>query len=380
MNQRAEPGSPGPPRGTLRGGRAPHIHVLPGVRARLPPIPLACRGFPGWRTWNQRLPKGANVILKFFRRKAQPDVQLEQGLEKTRRGVFSEITRLFDRAAIDEALYEDLEMLLIQADVGWDVSQQLVAELRARVQRDRIQDPAAAREILREEMISLLEAAQRNRTVKILQRGVPFVIMVVGVNGVGKTTTIAKLAKYHQAFGRSVMLAAGDTFRAAAIDQLAIWGERLDVPVIAHQQGGDPGAVVFDAMQAAHARNVDVLIVDTAGRLHTKHNLMAELTKLRKIMQKTVPDAPQETILVIDATTGQNGLVQAKEFSNAVAISDIAIAKLDGTAKGGIAFSVAKELGTPISYVGTGEKAADLAEFRPETYVDSLFFGEGEGF
>ncbi|MGI9252451.1 MAG: signal recognition particle-docking protein FtsY [Thermomicrobiales bacterium] len=321
------------------------------------------------------------MIFKFFKRKsAAPDVHIEQAMEKTRRGVFLEITRLFDRATIDEELYEELEMLLIQADVGWDVSQKLVADLRQRVDANRILDPGQAREILREEMIQILEASMRNRQVKILQRGVPFVIMVVGVNGVGKTTSIAKLAAWHKSFGRSVMLAAGDTFRAAAIDQLMIWGERLDVPVIAHEQGGDPGAVVFDAMQAAHARNVDVLIVDTAGRLHTKHNLMAELTKLRKIMQKTVPDAPQETILVIDATTGQNGLVQAKEFSSAVNISDIMIAKLDGTAKGGIAFAVARELGTPIAYVGTGEKAADMAEFRPETYVDSLFFGEGEGF
>jgi fused signal recognition particle receptor len=320
------------------------------------------------------------VILKFFRRKSEPDVQLEQGLEKTRRGVFLEITRLFERGALDDDLYEELEMLLIQADVGWDVSQKLVSDLKARVRQDGITDPLLAREILREEMISLLEGASRNRRVKILQRGVPFVIMVVGVNGVGKTTSIAKLAAYHQSFGRNVLIAAGDTFRAAAIDQLKVWGERVGAPVIAHEQGSDPGAIVFDAMQAAHARGVDVLIVDTAGRLHTKHNLMAELTKLRRIMQKTVPEAPQETILVIDATTGQNGLVQAKEFAGAVDISDILIAKLDGTAKGGIAFSVAKELGTPISYVGTGEKATDLAEFRPDTYVDSLFFGEGEGF
>ncbi len=320
------------------------------------------------------------MILKFFRRKSQPDVQMEQGLEKTRRGVFSEITRLFERGVLDDDLFEELEMLLIQADVGWDVSQKLVNDLQARVRQDNIDDPLLAREILREEMISLLEAASRNRRVKILQRGVPFVIMVVGVNGVGKTTSIAKLAAFHKSFGRSVLIAAGDTFRAAAIDQLKVWGERVGVPVIAHEQGSDPGAIVFDAMQAAHARGIDVLIVDTAGRLHTKHNLMAELTKLRRIMQKTVPEAPQETILVIDATTGQNGLVQAKEFSDAVDISDILIAKLDGTAKGGIAFSVAKELGTPISYVGTGEKAGDLAEFRPDTYVDSLFFGEGEGF
>jgi fused signal recognition particle receptor len=319
------------------------------------------------------------VILRFFRRKSEPDAHLEEGLAKTRRGVFSEITRLFERGALDDDLYEELEMLLIQADVGWDVSQKLVGDLRTRVRQEGIADPLLAREILREEMISLLESASRNRRVKILQRGVPFVIMVVGVNGVGKTTSIAKLAAYHQSFGRDVLIAAGDTFRAAAIDQLKIWGERVGAPVIAHEQGADPGAIVFDAMQAAHARGVDVLIVDTAGRLHTKHNLMAELAKLRRIMQKTVPDAPQETILVIDATTGQNGLVQAKEFADAVDVSDILIAKLDGTAKGGIAFSVAKELGTPISYVGTGEKASDLAEFRPETYVDSLFFGEGEG-
>ena len=317
------------------------------------------------------------VIFKFFKRKSQPDVQIEQTLEKTRRGVFSEISRLFDRGTLDEEFYEELEMLLIQADVGWDVSQKLVADLRQRVDTLNIEDSALARDILREEMIALLEFSMRNRQVRILQRGVPFVIMVVGVNGVGKTTSIAKLAAYHQGFGRSVMLAAGDTFRAAAIDQLKIWGDRLAVPVIAHEQGGDPGAVVFDAMQAAHARNIDVLIVDTAGRLHTKHNLMAELGKLRTIMQKTVPDAPQETILVIDATTGQNGLVQANEFSKSVKISDILIAKLDGTAKGGIAFAVAKELGTPISYIGTGEKAVDLAEFRPDVYVDSLFFGEG---
>ena len=319
------------------------------------------------------------VLGRLFRRRSQPDAQLEQGLEKTRRGVFLEITRLFDRSTIDEELYEDLEMLLIQADVGWDVSQKLVAELRARVARDRSTVPAEAREILREEMISLLELATRNRKVKILQRGVPFVVMVVGVNGVGKTTTIAKLAAYHQRFGRSVMLAAGDTFRAAAIDQLKVWGERQGVPVIAHHQGADPGAVVFDAMQAAHARGADVLIVDTAGRLQTKHNLMAELSKLRKIMQRHVEDAPQEVLLVIDATTGQNGLVQAKAFADSVDITDIMIAKLDGTAKGGIAFSVAKELGTPISYVGTGERATDLAEFKPETYVDSLFFGVGDG-
>jgi fused signal recognition particle receptor len=319
------------------------------------------------------------VLGRLFKRRAEPDPQLEQGLEKTRRGVFSEISRLFDRAAIDEELYEDLEMLLIQADVGWDVTQRLVESLRRKVAEGRIIDPAYAREILRWDMVEILEEATRNRQVKILQRGVPFVIMVVGVNGVGKTTSIAKLAAYHQGFGRSVMMAAGDTFRAAAIDQLKIWGDRLGVPVVAHEPGADPGAVVFDAMQAAHARGRDVLIVDTAGRLHTKFNLMEELRKLRKIMQKHVEEAPQEVLLVIDATTGQNGLLQAQKFAESVEITDIMIAKLDSTAKGGIAFSVSKELGVPISYVGTGEKATDMAEFHPEAYVDALFFSADEG-
>ena len=253
-----------------------------------------------------------------------------------------------------------------------------MADLKTAVVEHGIDDVQFAKDYLRSDMVRLLELATRNRKVKILQRGVPFVVMVVGVNGVGKTTSIAKLTAYHQRFGRTVMLAAGDTFRAAAIDQLKVWGDRLSVPVIAQAQGSDPGAVVFDAMQAAHNRNVDVLIVDTAGRLHNKSNLMAELSKIRKIMQKTVEEAPQEVLLVIDATTGQNGLIQAQEFAKSVDITDIMIAKLDGTAKGGIAFSVARELGTPISYVGTGEKATDLAEFQPETYVDSLFFGEGE--
>lgn len=319
------------------------------------------------------------VLDRIFRRRAEPDLQLEKSLEKTRRGVFGEITRLFDRTTLDEELYEDLEMLLIQADVGWDVSQKLVKDLRNRVDSERITDPAIAREILRIEMIELLELATRNRQVKVLQKGVPYVILVVGVNGVGKTTSIAKLAAYHQGFGRSVMVAAGDTFRAAAIDQLRVWGERLNLPVVAHEQGADPGAVVFDAVQAAYNRGRDVLIVDTAGRLHTKFNLMEELRKLRRVMQRHVEEAPQEVLLVIDATTGQNGLSQAKTFAESVEITDIMIAKLDGTAKGGIAFSVAKELGIPISYIGTGEKATDLSEFRPETYVDALFFGNGEG-
>ncbi len=318
------------------------------------------------------------VFGKLFRRRAKPEPTIEAGLKKTRRGIFQDIAALFERSEITEDLYEDLEALLIQADLGVETTVELLDNLRARIDRERIRQPSDAREALRTEMIALLENATRNRKIKIYQRGVPFVTLVVGVNGTGKTTTIAKLAKYHQNQGRSVLLVAGDTFRAAAIDQLKVWGDRLDVPVIAHAPGADPGAVVFDGMQAGYNRNADILLVDTAGRLHTKFNLMEELKKIRKVMQRHVAEAPQEVLLVIDATTGQNGLVQAKKFAEAVDITDIAIAKLDGTARGGIAFAISRELGIPISYIGTGEQVTALAEFNPETYVDALFFGDEE--
>jgi fused signal recognition particle receptor len=246
-------------------------------------------------------------------------------------------------------------------------------QLRSYAESRGLTRPTDVREALRQGMIALLKGAQVNRRVRILQRGVPYVILVVGVNGTGKTTTIAKLVKYHQDQGRRVMLAAGDTFRAAAIDQIKVWADRLNVPVIAHAPASDPGAVVFDAALAALNREYDVLIVDTAGRLHTKFNLMEELTKLRRILQKHIPDAPQEVVLVLDATTGQNGLVQAQKFAESVQISDLALVKLDGTARGGIAFAAAKELQMPISYIGTGEKVDDFAEFDPETFVNGLF-------
>jgi len=301
-------------------------------------------------------------------------------LQKTRRGVFKQVIEIFQRSEIDEEFYDDLEAVLIGADIGADTTDQLMDELRAQIRERGIRAPAEAQEILRADMILLLQEAVRYRRVKILQRGVPYVILVVGVNGVGKTTTIAKLAHYHKSqFDRQVLIAAGDTFRAAAIDQLQLWGERVGVPVIAHQPGADPGAVAFDAMQAAHKRNADVLIIDTAGRLHTKDNLMQELGKIRRVVQKTVPDAPQEVLLVLDANTGQNGLAQAAAFAKLVEISDVALTKLDGTSKGGIAFSIVKALGVPISYVGTGEKMDDLTPFNEETFVDGLFFEEHEG-
>ncbi len=318
------------------------------------------------------------VLNRLFRRRSAPDPKIEQGLKKTRRGIFADITALFDRSAIDEELFEDLESLLIQADLGVETTVELVEALREDIRRERITDPQQAKLYLRDQMVKLLEHATRNRKLKIYQRGVPFVTLVVGVNGTGKTTTIAKLAHFHRQRNRNVILVAGDTFRAAAIDQLKIWGDRLGIPVISHQPGADPGAVVFDGMQAAYARDADILLVDTAGRLHTKYNLMEELSKIKKIMQRHVDAAPQEVLLVIDATTGQNGLVQAKKFAESVDITDIAIAKLDGTARGGIAFAISRQLGIPISYVGTGEKPEDFAEFDHEAFVDALFFEEGE--
>lgn len=320
------------------------------------------------------------MIFKLFRR-GQRDQKLEQSLQKTRRGVFKQVIEIFQRTEIDDDFFDDLEAVLIGADIGADTTDQLMDELRAKIRERGIRAPAEAQEILRADMIQLLKKAVRYRRVKIMQRGVPYVILVVGVNGVGKTTTIAKLAHYHksQQPSRSVIIAAGDTFRAAAIDQVQLWGERVGVPVIAHQPGADPGAVAFDAMQAAHKRNADVLIIDTAGRLHTKDNLMQELGKIRRVVQKTVPDAPQEVLLVLDANTGQNGLAQAAAFAKLVEISDVALTKLDGTSKGGIAFSIVKALGVPISYVGTGEKMDDLTPFNEETFVDGLFFEEHEG-
>lgn len=318
------------------------------------------------------------ILNRIFRRETEVDEQLDQGLKKTRRGVFAEITALFDRSSLDEEFYEDLEALLIQADIGVETTLEIVEALRSQVEEQRITEPAPAKMLLRDEMVRILAEATRNRKVKIFKRGTPFVTLVVGVNGTGKTTSIAKLAHFHKGRGRNVMLVAGDTFRAAAIDQIKVWGERVDVPVIAHDPGADPGAVIFDGMQAAYARNADILLVDTAGRLHTKYNLMEELSKIKRVMRRHVEEAPQEVLLVIDATTGQNGLAQAKKFADSVEITDIMIAKLDGTAKGGIAFAISRQLGIPISYVGTGEKLDDFAEFNHEAFVDSLFFEEGE--
>ena len=277
---------------------------------------------------------------------------------------------LLTRGEVNEALWRELEELLIQADVGVKTTVALIERLRERADKDGVREARAIREILKDDLKGVVTLDREGPRYR--EDGL-WVVLVVGVNGSGKTTSIAKLARYHQDRGRRVLLAAADTFRAAAIDQLKIWGQRLGVDVVAHQPGGDPGAVVYDAIEAGRARGSDLLIIDTAGRLHTKYNLMEELKKLRRVAAGRIPEAPQEVILVLDATTGQNALTQAKYFQEAVEVTGVFVAKLDGTAKGGVVFAIAKELGIPIQYVGTGERLEDLTEFDAEEFVEGLF-------
>jgi fused signal recognition particle receptor len=295
--------------------------------------------------------------------------KLRESLTKTRRGFFGQVMQLFGASEITEETWEELEALLIQADVGVETTMALVERLSERVNEERIVQARHVREVLREELLALLpeDVARNDLAPRLLT-----VILIVGVNGSGKTTTIAKLTRYYRQQGKRVMLAAADTFRAAAIDQLQLWGERVGVAVIAHAPGADPGAVVYDALQAAQARDADILIVDTAGRLHTKYNLMQELKKVRSVMTRNVHRAPHETWLVLDATTGQNALMQARKFKEEVDITGVIVAKLDSTAKGGIVFSIGQELGLPIRFVCTGEGVDDLAEFDAEAFVDGL--------
>ena len=258
----------------------------------------------------------------------------------------------------------------MQADVGVETTIALVDRLRDQVSRGKARTTQELEELLKRELLALLGTPAAS---KVDEPRLLTLLLVVGVNGSGKTTTIAKLARYYKQRGRKVLLAAGDTFRAAAIDQLKIWGERADVPVIAHQPGADPGAVVYDAIRASQSRKSDLLIVDTAGRLHTKYNLMEELRKVHGVAQKRVHQAPHETLLVLDATTGQNALSQAKHFKEAVDVTGVVVAKLDGTAKGGVVFAVAHELGLPVRFVGTGETLDDIEVFDPEAFVEALF-------
>ncbi|MHB1414673.1 MAG: signal recognition particle-docking protein FtsY [Chloroflexota bacterium] len=297
--------------------------------------------------------------------------KLDKSIRRSQDVFFNRMMGLFEGRIIDEEFWEELEEILVQADVGINTATTLVERVRERVDFEHIREAIKAKRILQEEMIAILKPESGNGELH-LTRGATNVIMVVGVNGTGKTTTIAKLGYYLKRQGHQVLLAAADTFRAAAIDQLRIWGERAGTPVISHQPGSDPGAVVFDAMQAAPSRRADVVIVDTAGRIHTKFNLMEELKKVRRVINKQDAEAPQEVLLVLDATTGQNALSQARHFLDAVNVTGLVIAKLDGTAKGGIVFAIAHDLGIPIKFIGTGEQLDDLAEFDAEEFVRAL--------
>jgi fused signal recognition particle receptor len=303
--------------------------------------------------------------------------RLRTGLSKTRSGLTDGVARLvLGRRQIDEDLLEDLETQLLTADVGVEATQAIIADLTRRVARRQLDDAEALIGALREDMCAMLEPVSQPLQVPVSNQ--PFVLLVVGVNGAGKTTTIGKLAHRLSDEGHSVMLAAGDTFRAAAVEQLKSWGERIQVPVIAQEQGADSASVIFDALQAAQSRNIDVLIADTAGRLHTQSNLMEELKKIKRVLAKLDATAPQEVMLVVDAGTGQNALNQARQFDAAVSLTGIALTKLDGTAKGGIIFAIAKQLGIPIRFVGVGEAIEDLRPFNAADFVDALF-DDGQG-
>ncbi len=297
--------------------------------------------------------------------------RLRRGLGRTSDNLVQGLGNLFlGRKEIDAELFEELESRLLLADVGVDATLEIINRLTQRVSRKELMRPEALQGALREELLALLRPCEKPLEIHGHQ---PFVILMVGVNGVGKTTTIGKLAKHYMDAGCSVMLAAGDTFRAAAVEQLQVWGARNDVPVVAQHAGADSASVIFDALQAARARNVDVLIADTAGRLHNKDNLMEELKKVVRVLRKLDSGAPHEVMLVLDAGTGQNALSQAEHFQQWVGVSGITLTKLDGTAKGGIIFAIAKKLGLPIRFVGVGEAVEDLRPFQAEQFIEALF-------
>ncbi len=298
--------------------------------------------------------------------------RLKAGLSKTRSGLTEGIANLLlGRKQIDDELLEELETRLLTADVGVEATQTIIDDLTRRVARKQLADAEALMQALREDMTAMLEPVEA--PLVIPESDQPFVLLMVGINGAGKTTTIGKIARRLKNEGRSVMLAAGDTFRAAAVEQLQAWGERNDVPVIAQQQGADSASVIFDALQAARSRNIDVLIADTAGRLHTQSNLMEELKKIRRVLGKLDEHAPHEVMLVVDAGTGQNALNQAREFNQAMELTGITLTKLDGTAKGGIIFAIASQTGIPIRFIGVGEGIEDLRPFHAREFVDALF-------
>lgn len=298
--------------------------------------------------------------------------RLTQGLKKTRNNFATGLANLLlGKKTIDAATLDEIETLLLSADVGVEATREIIRELTAQIDRKQLNDGAAISQALQAHLCNLLKPVELPLKTEVAKK--PYVILVVGVNGVGKTTTIGKLAKRLQQEGNKVLLAAGDTFRAAAVEQLKVWGDKEQIAVVAQQSGADSAAVIFDALQAAQARNFDVLIADTAGRLHTKENLMSELQKVKKVLSKLDVCAPHEVLLVIDAGTGQNAINQAEQFHNAINLTGIVLTKLDGTAKGGIIFAIAKKLNLPIRFIGVGEGSDDLRPFVAEEFVAALF-------
>jgi fused signal recognition particle receptor len=298
--------------------------------------------------------------------------RMKQAVSRTRENLSERIDEAVPFSKeIDRNTLDDLEATLLGADLGSSTTHQVLEHLREKADRKQIGDVNELKRLLKQELLTILNDAKIPPVER--EEGMPEVVLVVGVNGTGKTTTIGKLAQFLRSEGKTVLLCAGDTFRAAAIEQLEVWGQRTGTEVVRTKSGGDPSAVLFDALQAANARRIDCVIVDTAGRLHTKTNLMQELEKIRRTAQRIIPGAPHEVLLVIDATTGQNGLQQAKLFTDAAAVTGVVLTKLDGTAKGGVVVAIARELGLPVRYVGIGEKAVDLLPFDPREFVDSLF-------
>jgi fused signal recognition particle receptor len=298
--------------------------------------------------------------------------RMKEAVTRTRESLSERIEEVVSFGKeIDRATLDDLEAILLGADLGTSTTHEILEKLRAKADYKQIKNVDELKRLLKEEILAILAAVDSQPVSKV--EGTPEVILVVGVNGTGKTTTIGKLAQVLRSDGKTVLLCAADTFRAAAIEQLEIWGQRTGTEVIRTQAGGDPSAVLYDALQAASSRHTDYVIVDTAGRLHTKTNLMAELEKMRRTAQRIIPGAPHETLLVMDATTGQNGLQQARQFTQSAGVTGIVLTKLDGTAKGGVVVAISREMGVPVRYVGVGEKIGDLLPFDPRDFVDSLF-------
>lgn len=316
---------------------------------------------------------------KLFKRNQQQEEQkvaLDEGLKKTKEGFFAKITKaIAGKDKVDEELLDELEDALVSADVGIDTTIEIIKRIEERVAKEKYVGTAALNEVLQEGIMSVLTDAPSNEyeTFDLPTGKKPYVLLVVGVNGVGKTTTIGKLAHNFKKNGKSVVLGAADTFRAAAVDQLTIWSERVGVPIVKKEMGSDPSSVAFDAVQSAIARDADIVIIDTAGRLHNKAHLMEELSKIRRVISKKMPDAPHEVLLVLDGSTGQNALEQAKHFTAATDITALAITKLDGTAKGGVVLAIAHQFQIPVKYIGVGERMEDLQIFNKAEFVDSLF-------